>query len=61
MFFGKVIYANIYMVLYWTSNCINRKNTAMNKKAGLVIFRVCNNSADCSEIQAHRLLKYIIS
>lgn len=46
MFFGEVISADTHVVLYWTHNCINRKNTVMNIQAGLITFRVSNKSAD---------------
>jgi len=46
MFFGEVISVDRHVVLYWTHNRINRKNTVMNIQAGLITFIVSNKSAD---------------
>jgi hypothetical protein len=46
MFFGEAISTDIHMVLYWTHNCMNRKNTVMSIQAGLITFKVSNKSAD---------------
>jgi hypothetical protein len=46
MFFGEVISVDKHVVLYWTHNRINRKNTVTNIQAGLLTFRVSKKSAD---------------